>query len=159
MTHVAFIKPPEKLRFGRLNNPTVFLGGSIDQGVTEDWQDIVTKKYASEGITFLNPRRADWNPSASEADIREQIYWELDALEGTDAIIIYFHPDSKAPISLLELGLFCRQAKVIVVCPAGYWRKTNVEVVCARYGVEITENLDDGMQKAISLAKQNTRKL
>jgi hypothetical protein len=158
MTHVPFIKPPSKVNFEQLKSPVVFLGGSIDQGTTEDWQDIVTKKYTSENITFLNPRRADWNPNASEVDIRQQIYWELDALEGTDAIIIYFHPDSKAPISLLELGLFCRQTKVVVVCPPGYWRKTNVEVVCERYGVEITEDLDDGMQKVIQLAKQKALK-
>jgi len=155
MTHVPFIKPPSKLRFGRLTNPVIFLGGSIDQGVTEDWQDKVTTKYSNDKLTFLNPRRDDWDQNADESGIREQIYWELDGLEGADAIIIYFHPESKAPISLLELGLFARAHKVVVVCPTGYWRKTNVDVVCARYGIAITEDLDDGMQKAIQIAMQN----
>jgi hypothetical protein len=43
-------------------------------------------------------------------------------------------PDTKAPISLLELGLFARSDRVVVGCPDGFWRRGNVEIVCQRYG-------------------------
>ena len=36
---------------------------------------------------------------------------------------------ARAPITLLELGLFARSGKLIVCCPDGYWRKGNIEVV------------------------------
>ena len=44
-------------------------------------------------------------------------------------------------ITLLELGLFARSGKLIVCCPDGFWRKGNVEVVCARYNVLLLDSL------------------
>ena len=57
-------------------------------------------------------------------------------------IAMYFAPETKAPITLLELGLFARTGKVIVCCPEGYWRRGNVEVVCARFGIARVATLD-----------------
>ena len=54
----------------------------------------------------------------------------------------YPEPDTKAPITLLELGLFAGSGKLIVCCPAGFWRKGNVEVVCRRFGVPMVADLD-----------------
>ena len=48
---------------------------------------------------------------------------------------MYFAPKSRAPIRLLELGLFARSGRLIVCCGDGFWRRGNVEVVCARNGV------------------------
>jgi len=64
-------------------------------------------------------------------------------LEATDVIAMYIHPGSQAPISLLELGLFARSGKMIVACPAGFWRRGNVQVVCARFGVELVDSLEE----------------
>ncbi len=55
---------------------------------------------------------------------------------------MYFDPDGKAPISLLELGLHARGGKMVVCCPEGFWRKGNVEIVCERYGVEMVEGFE-----------------
>ena len=43
--------------------------------------------------------------------------------------------------SLAEL--FARSGKVIVCCPEGFWRRGNVEVVCARFGLPLVESLVD----------------
>ena len=55
---------------------------------------------------------------------------------------MYVAPATKSPVTLLELGLFARSGRLAVCCPDGYWRKGNVEIVCARYGVPMLESLD-----------------
>src|SRR5262249_13162647 len=47
----------------------------------------------------------------------------------------------KSPITLLELGLFARSGKLVVCCPVGFWRRGNIEVVCARYGIPLVDSL------------------
>jgi len=58
---------------------------------------------------------------------------------------MYFDPNTKSPITLLELGLFTVvdrvvKQKIIVCCPTGFWRKGNVDVVCRRYGIKQVPN-------------------
>lgn len=45
-------------------------------------------------------------------------------------------PGSQRPISLLELGLYARTKKLLVVCPDGFWRKGNVDIVAERYHID-----------------------
>jgi hypothetical protein len=33
--------------------------------------------------------------------------------------------------------------KLIVCCPDGFWRKGNVDVICARYGVRQVSTVDE----------------
>ena len=98
-------------------------------------------------IVILNPRRDEWNASWTQSianpQFREQVEWELNAQEQATIIGSYFAPATKAPITLLELGLFARSGKLIVCCPDGYWRKGNVEVVCAKFGVPLAEDFAD----------------
>jgi hypothetical protein len=54
---------------------------------------------------------------------------------------MYFAPGTKAPVTLVELGLFARSGKLVVCCPAGFWRRGNAEVVCTRYGVPLVAEL------------------
>jgi hypothetical protein len=75
-------------------------------------------------------------------EIRRQINWELDAIERSDLMAFYFAPGTKSPISLLELGLIARQKQAIVCCPPGFWRKTNVDVVCERFGIAQVDSLE-----------------
>jgi hypothetical protein len=71
------------------------------------------------------------------------VEWELAGLEQATVVAMYFAPSTKAPITLLELGLCARSGKLVVCCPDGYWRKGNVEVVCRRYGVPLLATLAD----------------
>jgi hypothetical protein len=127
---------------------TIFLAGSIEMGKAENWQSRVEKHFedAERDITLLNPRRLDWDSSweqsISNARFREQVEWELNALEKADYIFLYLSPGTKSPISLLELGLFAHSGKLIVCCPDGFWRKGNVDIVCKKYNITLYSILD-----------------
>lgn len=71
--------------------------------------------------------------------------WELAALEASTFIFVYFAPGSSSPISLLELGLHARSGKVIAVCPEGFWKKGNVDIVGAKYGMPVFPNVPSGL--------------
>jgi Nucleoside 2-deoxyribosyltransferase like len=132
------LKPPAPLVVGQ-SERSVFLAGSIDDGRAEPWQAEVERLLADAPVVILNPRRdlwdATWSGSDDHPGLRAQIEWELDALEHASVIAMYFAPATKAPITLLELGLFARTGKPVVCCPQGYWRRGNVDVVCARFGL------------------------
>jgi hypothetical protein len=94
----------------------------------------------------LNPRRPDWDASwrqsIDDPQFRAQVEWELDGLERADRIAMYFDPATRAPITLCELGLHARGGRVVVACPDGFWRRGNVQVVCARYRIPLVSDLD-----------------
>jgi hypothetical protein len=39
--------------------------------------------------------------------------------------------------------LFAKSGKLLVCCPEGYWRRGNVEVVCARYQIPAVARFQD----------------
>ncbi len=127
--------------------PYVFLAGSIEMGVAENWQDKFTKALKKDDVVILNPRRPDWDSSWKQSiddpKFSEQVLWELDALDMSDVIALYFDPNTKSPISLLELGLYARTGKVVVCCPEGFWRKGNVDIVVKRYGLKQVETIEE----------------
>lgn len=133
-------KPPSPLAVPA-GARAVFLAGSIEQGAAEDWQASLTAALADRDVVVLNPRRdewdASWRQSIDEPRFRGQVEWELDGLDRADVIAMWFAPATRAPITLLELGLHAREGKVVVGCPDGFWRKGNVEIVCARFGVPL----------------------
>jgi hypothetical protein len=122
----------------------MFLAGSIEMGTADDWQQSLVDALGERDVTILNPRRdawdASWVQSIDEPKFRDQVEWELDGLDRADLVAMWFAPDTKAPITLLELGLTARAGKLVVGCPDGYWRKGNVEVVCARFGVPLASD-------------------
>ena len=65
----------------------------------------------------------------------------MEGLEKADIIVFYFDPCTKAPVSMMELGLCFWLSKVIVCCTKGYWRKGNVEIVCRKYKVSLLMGL------------------
>jgi hypothetical protein len=138
------------------NSIKIFLAGSIEMGNAVDWQTKVVKELNdfTKDLIFLNPRRDSWDSSWVQSIENEQFYeqvtWELDALDKSDYIFMYFDPNTKSPISLLELGLYASTGKLIVACPDGFWRKGNVEVVCERFDIPLLNNLDDLISHFIS---------
>lgn len=119
--------------------PHVFLAGSIDMGGARDWQKEVIEGLSHDDVVVLNPRRSDWNPAwkpeLDEPNFKEQVDWELSALEQSDVIAMVLTADSKSPISLLELGLYAKTGRLIVLCEPGYWREGNVDAVAKRYKI------------------------
>ena len=138
------LKPPTSINLSP-GARSVFLAGSIDMGQAEDWQSTLTRALDDSDVVILNPRREAWDASWEQdigfAPFREQVEWELDALERATLIAMYFAPASKAPVTLLELGLFAQSGRVVVCCAQGYWRRGNVEIVCRRYDVEMVADL------------------
>jgi hypothetical protein len=124
---------------------TVFLAGSIEMGKAIDWQNQIMEKCKDLDVTFLNPRRDDWDSSweqkITNPNFREQVEWELSALEDSDKIVFFFDPNTTSPITLLELGLFSGSI-ICVCCPNGYYRKGNVDIVCDRYNIPMVETID-----------------
>jgi nucleoside 2-deoxyribosyltransferase-like protein len=131
-------------------NYTLFLGGSIEMGAAEPWQQQVVDALSEhKRLLILNPRRSDWDntwkQSLADANFVEQVEWELDAMEAADKVILYFDPKTKSPISLLELGLWVgrHRGKVIACCPDGFYRKGNVQVTCRKYGALLVDTFDE----------------
>lgn len=139
------IQAPSKYCAGQ--RPWIFLAGSIDQGKAEAWQKNIVARFSALAGTILNPRRDDWDNSwVQQADtdpFRQQVLWELSAQEDVDAVLMYFAPDSLAPITLLELGLLAQSTKLFVGCPVRFYRRGNVELVCRRYDIPMAETLED----------------
>jgi hypothetical protein len=129
---------------------SIFLAGSIDNGEAEEWQEYTTEQFACcDNVIILNPRRDDWDSSwdcsTNNPQFVEQVNWELSNLDKADFILLYFSPTSKAPISLLELGIFRDKENMVVVCPEGYYRKGNVDIVCDRYNITQLDTLEDAI--------------
>ena len=156
------IKSPDNTSHLSDNKIKVFLAGSIEMGVAEAWQDSVAtnitasieQQSSSNGgsvspddFILLNPRRedwsSDWNQTRDDPNFYQQVTWELFSLRLSNWIIMYFDTATKSPISLLELGLFAHSGKLVVVCPDGFWRKGNVEIVCETYGIVQRDTLKD----------------
>ena len=126
---------------------SVFLAGTTSKADTTDWREILSTSLFDMPIMIYNPYRTDWDSSWSEdinfAPYREQVEWELDKQSKADIVVLYFHPATQAPVSLLELGVCMRvPGKAIVVCPEGYWKRGNVQIVCKKFGVEMLDNVD-----------------
>jgi hypothetical protein len=82
-----------------------------------------------------------WEQSIDKPPFRGQVEWELEGLEHSFVVAMFFAPTTQSPITLLELGLFAHSGKLVVCCPPASWRRGNVEVVCARYRIPLFAEL------------------
>ena len=143
------IKPNSKEQSYDFNSTTIFLAGSIEMGSAEDWQTKVQEELTNKNVTIFNPRRDEWDSSWFQEEkneqFNEQVSWEMNHMELADVIFLYLDPNTKSPISLLELGLHADDEKVIVCCPSGFWRKGNVDIVCTRYNIPRFDKLEDAI--------------
>ena len=133
----------------------VFLAGTIDMGNSENWQEKFIQKleeqcnkcFFGKSYHIYNPRREDWDNSWEQTfenpQFFQQVNWELDAMEKADYIVMNFLPDSKSPITLLELGLFAKSGKLFVICPDEFYRSGNVQIVCNKYNIPLYKSIDE----------------
>lgn len=135
----------------------VFLGGSIEQGTAADWQQDMICALSNTGALIFNPRRrvwdATWVQDETNPEFVEQVNWELDRIDESMIIFMYFQAGTKSPISLLELGMVVMQSvlsednmTIVVVCEPGFWRAGNVKIFCERHGVHVLGTLEEGIQ-------------
>jgi len=128
---------------------SIFLAGSIELGKAKEWQKEIESQFADEQVDIFNPRRDNWDWSTEQSInnpiFKEQVLWEHAALCEADYILMVFDPDTKSPISLMELGMFAGSGKMFVVCPDGFWRKGNVDIICELYGITQFNNVEDAV--------------
>jgi hypothetical protein len=132
-------------------HPWLFSAGSIEMGEAELWQDRLFKLLEDTPGTFVNPRRDDWDStwanSPTQGPMAEQVRWELEAREAADIVVFYFDPNTKSPITLLELGLSAEsgstlEQRVVVCCPPDFWRYANVALTCDYYSLPMVPDID-----------------
>lgn len=135
----------------------VFLGGSIEMGAADFWQDKVISYLQEEfgqdtevHVYILNPRRDNWDSSWVQSKdnelFREQVEWELSSLTAADVTLFYFDPNTKSPVTLLELGSKAADNSTIVYCPEGYFRKGNVDIFCEYNAIEAVDTWEEMLE-------------
>ncbi len=153
------IKPPTEIPQLVAKMKSVFLAGAIDNGEAKDWQSEVAKKLYSEGWVVLNPRRdkwdSSWKQSLKNKQFVAQVKWELEGLSLAKHILVNFPAESKAPISLLELGLHMRTGKVIVCASDKYERYGNVRITCDEWDVPVFRSMNDALKELKQRVRQD----
>jgi hypothetical protein len=149
------IKAPEKVPVSDV--PKIFLAGSIEMGLAHPWQEEIAQQLKDYNVVLINPRRdiwdSSWKQEKEHPEFRAQVEWELNGLSTADYIVIYFDPETKSPVSLLELGLHADGGNMFVVCPDGFWRKGNVDIVCERYMIPQFGNVNEVVDHIKTLLK------
>ena len=141
------IKPDSLIQKPNYGLHPIFLAGSIIGA--EDWQVGVGKILEDYRVTVYNPRRDDWDNTwvieEENPEFNYQVNWEMEKLvlcADSGMIFMYFDPESKSPITLLELGRFYNAKTMIVCCPDGFWRKGNVDIFCNLNSIPLYNNLE-----------------
>lgn len=125
----------------------LFLGGSIEMGAAENWQKRLADKLTDyDNLVIMDPRRDDWDSSWVQdptpgTQFHEQVTWELVCQDAADTIIYYFDPNTKSPITLLELGIY-KDKNLVVCCPENFYRYGNVVMVCDKYKIPLVHSFD-----------------
>ena len=139
------IKPPALDEDYDPINLEVFLAGSIEMGLADDWQLKLSEMLKEvPNLILYNPRRDEWDSSWEQSikheKFYEQVNWELDHLLNSNLAVFYFDPSTRSPITLMELGLAAAEGVTcLVLCPEGFWRKGNVDIVCHRYSNNVQQ--------------------
>ena len=153
---INVVYPPARPKRLSAKELEVFLAGSIEMGLAEDWQtQVINSLPEDRAVTIYNPRRKDWDSSwkqeISNPQFYSQVNWEQDKISESHVVFFYFDPETKSPISLMELGHVLAASNVyldiIVCCPTGFWRKGNIDIMCERHSVDVYENLESAIDQ------------
>lgn len=140
-------KSPKMIDSTDRTKVSIFLAGTIDNGDSEDWQEVVKESFKTYNVAIYNPRRDDWDSNIPQDydnnELFRQIDWEIDAMNKADIILMNFLPNSKSPISLLELGLFADKNKLVVICPKEFYRSANVYYICNKYNIPLYYSFEE----------------
>lgn len=156
------VKPPTKFPYEmketdyqQYRKPWIFLAGTIEMGKSEDWQTNFINELGDR-YNYFNPRRDEWDETWKQefenANFNYQVNWELDMISAAGIVLFNMLPDSKSPITLMELGYVAgrlreleqhKKQKVYVCCPKGFWRKGNVDIICYRSRIPVFEKIED----------------
>ncbi|KAH8752051.1 hypothetical protein F5883DRAFT_527723 [Diaporthe sp. PMI_573] len=144
---VQVITPNDADQLPRYPTRSIFLAGPTEIPWRPGFIFALRQRLTTTSTTIFDPFQPRWDSTWKEDVDRDprfaaQVDWELTAQDKATAVAVFFHADSKAPVSLLELGLCARSGKAVVGCEPGYWKRGNVQAVCRRYGVPLADSLD-----------------
>ena len=149
----SIYRAPEK--YPNDGRKKIFLAGSIEMGVAIEWQKIFEEELKNEDVIILNPRRLDWDSTWEQTMDNplfvEQVDWELSSLDDSDIIVMFIDPNTKSPITLIELGLHVKSGKLVVCCPEGFWKKGNVDITCNKYGAKNVQSIEELLKEVKKL--------
>lgn len=126
----------------------IFLGGSIEMGEAENWQDRLVEAFSEhDNVVFINPRRDDWDASWEQdptpgTQFHEQVSWELESQDMCDLRVYYYADGTKSPITLLEMGLYSDWHNIVRVSP-NFWRYGNVIMTCEKTETPHVETFEE----------------
>lgn len=128
----------------------IFLAGTIDMGLSTDWQKIIieflTAQFGTMPLDIFNPRRKDWDNSWEQSPnhpmFKRQVDWELIYQEKADVVLMVLLEGSQSPVSLLELGNL-KGKNLLVYVPEKFYRFGNVEIFCRRNKIASFHDWDD----------------
>jgi hypothetical protein len=104
----------------------VFLAGGVTR--CPDWQRDFAAKLSASSLTFINPRRKQWDVNNKSLEV-EQIEWEHRHLLRAHAILFWFPSETLCPITLYELGSWnFRPKKLFIGCHPEYKRIRDVKI-------------------------------
>lgn len=143
MKQIVIEAPDPNLSF---KNGAIFLGGGISD--CPDWQSYFISKLNDKVNDYViyNPRRSDFNISDKEQS-KIQIKWEHEHLEDASIIVFWFPRQTLCPITLFELGKYCRDMDktLIIGCHPYYKRRLDVieQMKLVRPDVIVHDGIDD----------------
>ena len=158
-------KPPQFV-LPKETSVRLFLAGSIEQGSAEEWQQKVindlNKYETKKDIEVFNPRRLQWDSSwpndPAFEEFKNQVDWELNYLTIADVVFFWFDPNTKSPISLLELGIVLNSEQYVVIyCPKEFYRYGNVKITANYFGETVYTDPDQAIE-ALSRLLQKPHK-
>jgi len=140
-----------RIRSPQTSRPTkaehsLFLAGGITN--CEDWQENFLKllEIRTSRLLIFNPRQIEYR-YGDEAAAIEQIHWEHEHLQESDAIAFWFCAHEIQPISLFELGKYFEndgKDRVFVGASLKYPRRLDVITqleLSKGQRIEIVDNL------------------
>ena len=138
---LQFLDSTGNVRYPNTKYLSCFLAGGITN--CHDWQSDVVRLLSDTNITFLNPRREDFDVN-NKTHSELQIVWEHAHLGSVEVIAFWFPWETLCPISLFELGAHINK-KIIVGVDPEYQRKFDViqQMKLARPDLTVMTSFDD----------------
>jgi len=128
------------LPINKRNQRSIFLAGSMDHKQEGSWRDEISAEFGMYSIFDPTNNNHD---HLNTKEMKRHINWELNALQLSDIILLNFLPDALSPISLVELGMYVRSNKLIVICPQEFYKSNYVHTLCEKYNTPIFNNITE----------------
>ncbi len=149
---------PPQLVYKDVNDISIFLAGTIDNGDSPNWQEGLIEHWREQlnkgravipaaKLLVLNPRIKDWDSKVAcnynDPVFYRQVNWEMRNIMTADCVLFNILPTSKSPVTLLELGMMApiNAARMSVVCPSEFYRYGNVQAVCDIFHIPLYNDI------------------